>query len=295
MKRLRLSVIVPVYNVMQYLRHCLQSLTEQGLEDNEYEVILVNDASRDNSRGICAEWCNTHPHFRLINHAQNLGLSEARNTGIREAKGLFITFVDSDDFLAPNSLRDVLSTFDDDATADVVEYPVIQHHYSKQPSHLTFNPITLDFATWMQQGGAEHCYAWNKVYRTSLWQGEQFPTGLHYEDIFCVPYILRKARAIRQTDKGLYYYCERPGSISHTPKPASLRQYAESLNRLLQLPESQDNDLLVLRARNAERSYQRYADSHERIIDRRHVSPLFFLSSGLTFHERLKAIYYVCF
>lgn len=291
MKQPRLSVIVPVYNVVQHLRHCLQSLAEQGMPD--YEVILVNDASRDNSRGICAEWCESHPQFRLINHDTNRGLSEARNTGIREARGRFLTFVDSDDFLAPDTLSQVMASMDEEA--DVVEYPVMQHHFSKQPHRLSFRPQTVTFAAWMQQGGAEHCYAWNKIFRASLWQGEKFPPGVHYEDIFCVPYILRKARAIQLTDKGLYYYCERPGSISRTPAPASLRQYAESLERLMQLPESQGNDLLVLRARNAERSYQQCAHNRERIISRRHVSAGFWLSAGLTWRERLKALYYVCF
>ena len=91
-----LSIIVPVYNVAQYLRHCLQSLSEQGLED--YEVILVNDASRDNSRGICSEWCTNHPQFRLVCHEVNRGLSEARNTGIKIATGKYVMFLDSDDF-----------------------------------------------------------------------------------------------------------------------------------------------------------------------------------------------------
>ena len=293
----QLSIIVPVYNVVQYLRHCLQSLDQQGLDN--YEVLLVNDASRDNSRGICAEWCASHTHFHLVNHDVNKGLSEARNTGLREAQGRFITFVDSDDYLEADTLKHVLQAFDDDT--DIVEYPVMEHHFSKHPHHLTFLPQAMDFASWLRQNGHEHCYACNKVFRASLWKEENgqlrnsFPSGLHYEDILTIPYVLRQARSIRQTDKGMYYYCERPGSISNTPSAQNLMEYTNALNKLLQLPENQTNYKLRLRARNAELSYNRAAQTSQRIIHPRHLPLTYCLSSGLTLHDRLKALYYTCF
>lgn len=293
----KLSIIVPVYNVVQYLRHCLQSLTEQGLQD--YEVILVNDGSRDNSLGICSEWCQSNPYFRIVNHTENKGLSEARNTGIREAKGEFITFVDSDDFLAPNTLSEVLNAFDEDT--DVVEYPVMEYHYSKHPNHLTFTPNKLNFPEWLKKGGHEHCYACNKIFRTALWKSKDselevsFPPKRHYEDIFTIPYILQKARQIRQTNQGMYYYCERPGSISHTLAPQTLLDYTNALDELLQLPENKYNYRLRLRARNAERSYHKVSHTTNHIVHPRHLPITFCLASGLSLHDRLKAIYYTCF
>ncbi|MCF0197600.1 MAG: glycosyltransferase, partial [Bacteroidaceae bacterium] len=114
-----LTIIVPVYNVAQHLRQCLVSLSEQ-MEGDDYEVLLVNDASTDNSRGICSTWCDTHPRFRLLCHAANQGLSAARNTGLQAAAGTYIAFADSDDFLAPLTLQRALRAMGD---ADVVEFP----------------------------------------------------------------------------------------------------------------------------------------------------------------------------
>lgn len=287
----KLSIIVPVYNVVQYLRHCLQSLAEQGLSD--YEVILVNDASRDNSLGICSEWCQDHPAFRIVNHTENIGLSEARNTGVREARGEFITFVDSDDFLAPNTLAEALNAFDEET--DVVEYPVMERHFSKQPHLLTFFLQKVDFAKWMQQEGHEHCYACNKVFRKHLWKDSLFPKGKYYEDIFTIPFVLQKAREIKQIDKGLYYYCQRPGSICTTKAVQSLLDYTQALNDLLKLPENKANYRLRLRARNAERTYRSIARTKKRIVYPRHTPVTFCFAPGLSFHDRLKVIYYSCF
>lgn len=287
----RLSIIVPVFNVFDHLRQCLLSLSEQGLYD--YEVILVNDASRDNSRGICAEWCATHPAFRLINHSENRGLSEARNTGISHAQGEYITFVDSDDFLATDTLARVWAQMGEEV--DVIEYPVRVGHLGKSPYTLTFSPRDIDYTTWMREAGHEHCYAWNKIYRKSLWTGMEFPPKRHYEDIFTIPYILRRARLIRQTDIGLYYYCYRKGSICQTPSAHNLYDYVSALACLLRLPENRGNNKLILRARNAERSYRQVSHSCATIVQPRHTAFCFAFSKGLTWHDRLKTLYYSLF
>lgn len=291
-----LSIIVPVYNVAQYLGHCLQSLSEQGLED--YEVILVNDASRDNSRGICSEWCTNHPQFRLVCHDVNRGLSEARNTGIREALGDWITFVDSDDFLAPGTLSQVWG--ERDGTVDVLEYPVMEYHLSRHAHLRTFARGDMDFRTWLQQGGHKHCYAWNKVFRRTLWQDTLFPPGRHYEDILTIPYVLRKARSIRMTDRGCYYYCERSGSICTTKAEQTLLDYLDAYNRLLDIPESAGNHDLYLRARNGEITYRRLFGKaraqaghplREPLIHRRHMPLTYAFAPGLTLHDRLKVLW----
>lgn len=282
-----LSVIVPVYNVAPYLRHCLQSLSEQGVDD--YEVILVNDASRDNSRGICSEWCADHSQFRLLNHAQNMGLSEARNTGLREARGEWVTFVDSDDYLEPMTLSQVLEEACNDV--DVVEYPVMEKHLSAHPHELSFSTMNLSFRDWLQQGGHRHCYACNKVFRKHLWEDESFCPGRYYEDIMTIPKVLRKARAIRQTDKGLYYYCERSQSICTGQSPASLHDYVEAYRQLLDMPESEGNYDLYLRAYNGELTYKKVTGEKGKMITHRRIPLRFALSRGLTFHDRLKILW----
>lgn len=282
----RLSIIVPVYNVAPYLRHCLQSLLEQGLQ--QYEVILVNDASHDNSRGICSEWCGEHPRFRLLNHEVNRGLSEARNTGLAEASGDYVTFVDSDDFLEPGTLAACMEEL---ADADVLEYPIMVNHLSREAHLWTPSEGLTDFTEWMRQDGFTHCYACNKVFRRTLWEGERFPAGVCYEDIIAIPRVLQKAASIRGIRRGTYYYCRRDGSISTSLNTRNLRQYVLALAGLMDLPPCRDNMNLYLRALNAELTYRRNGGK-ETLVPRRKIPLRFILGPRLTLRQRLKALWF---
>ena len=102
MDLIRVSVIVPIYNVKAYLKECLDSLERQTL--NGIEVIMVNDGSTDGSELIAAEYSERNPNFRLLNR-ENGGLSAARNTGLESAQGKYVYFLDSDDFLADNAME----------------------------------------------------------------------------------------------------------------------------------------------------------------------------------------------
>lgn len=283
---MRISIIIPVYNVAQHLPKCLESILNQGLED--YEVILINDASHDNSLAICNEWCRENSSFRLINHDKNQGLSAARNTGIKEAKGELVTFVDSDDYLEKGTLSACLEQMED---SDVLEYPIMVDHLSSK--EFPFYPIegTYDFQTWMKRDGYTHCYACNKVFRRSLWGETKFPTGRYYEDIFTIPYVLKRARKIRGIKEGMYYYCKRDGSISNTPRTNALYDYVEALVQLQSLPENQQNHALYLRSLNAQLSYRKYGGD-KNIVPHRLLPFSFILSSGLTLHQRLKALWF---
>ena len=97
------SIIVPVYNVEKYIEKCLSSLKRQ-INFDEYEVIVVNDGSKDGSEEIVKHFCETYDNFKLINQ-KNGGLSDARNTGIKNAKGDYVIFLDGDDFFSENALE----------------------------------------------------------------------------------------------------------------------------------------------------------------------------------------------
>lgn len=271
---MKLSIIVPVYNVGQYVRHCLQSLLDQNLED--YEVLLINDASTDNSRGICSEWCEEHPTFRLINHERNIGLSAARNTGLQEAVGEYITFIDSDDFLAPDTYNTLLENMREEA--DVIEYPVRVHHLSKEAYTWQIPEGLYTFDEWMAKDGFMHCYAWNKIYRRRLWAGHHFPKGKYIEDMLTIPYVLQKAKVIQFSSQGLYYYCQRQGSILTTPSPQKMKDYLEAITALLQIPVSHPNYRLYLTAINAQLTYKQNGGK-ERLVPY-HWIPLRVLLSG---------------
>lgn len=105
---LKLSIIVPVYNVEQYIRPCFESIFKQGLDENDYEVIIVNDGSTDKSMEKIANIISLHNNITVINQ-ENQGLSMARNNGIKKASGEYIQFVDSDDLLIDNSLPYLLN------------------------------------------------------------------------------------------------------------------------------------------------------------------------------------------
>lgn len=281
-----LSIIVAVYNVAPYVRHCLQSLLEQGLTN--YEVILVNDASHDNSRAICSEWCMEHPQFRIVNHASNRGLSEARNTGLAEAEGEYVTFVDSDDFLQAGTLGTCMQDIGD---ADVLEYPIMMDHLTREAHLWQPDEGVTDFATWMRRVGFTHCYACNKVFRQRLWHSERFPSGLCYEDIVTIPRVMQKAIRIKGTHQGIYYYCRRNGSISTTPSLKNLKDYASALAGLMALPECSDNLNLYLRALNAELSYRR-AGGTSPVVPRKPIPMSYILGPGLTLRQRAKALWF---
>ena len=117
---MKLSIIVPVYNVADYLAKCLDSLLTQDLPQNEYEIIVVNDGSTDNSGDIAQQYADKYAGITLINQA-NQGLSGARNTGIQQAKGDYIQFVDSDDYLEVYVLGGLMKQIEKDKL-DVLRY-----------------------------------------------------------------------------------------------------------------------------------------------------------------------------
>ena len=212
---MKLSIIVPIYGVEAYLDFCLKSIAQQGVEG--MEVILVDDASPDGCGDICDRWAEADGRFRVVHCPENRGLSAARNTGIEAARGEYITFVDSDDYLAPNTLQANMELLERHPEADVLEYPVCVYHGTSQAYR--YKPGTgeaTDYAGWVRNKGYMHSYAWNKIYRRPLWSGVRFPEGRWFEDILTVPVVLHRARRILNSDKGLYYYCCRDGSISNT-------------------------------------------------------------------------------
>lgn len=103
------SFIIPVYNVEQYLSTCLDSIMSQGLDTDDFEIILVEDRSTDGSLQICRDYCSKYNNITLIENENNLGLGLTRNRGMKIAKGDYIHFIDSDDYLYPDSLRILLS------------------------------------------------------------------------------------------------------------------------------------------------------------------------------------------
>ena len=209
---MKLSIIIPVYRTEATLERCMESIVGQTFTD--FEVILVDDGSPDKSGELCDEWARKDSRIRII-HKQNGGLSDARNAGIEVAQGEYITFVDSDDFIAPDTYEQVLPLTKD---ADIVEFPLFRQYGSSRQEIVRFkSQLYTDMKQyWLDAKAYLHTYAWNKIYSSHLFDHVRFPVGQVFEDVATLPALLSKATSVRTTDRGLYYYCANSHGITAT-------------------------------------------------------------------------------
>ena len=250
-----LSVIVPVHNVSKTLRPCLTSILQQGVRD--CEVILVDDGSTDGSSNLCDLLSAENDRIKTF-HKPNGGLSAARNLGLDKAQGQFITFVDSDDLLCHDTYRPILTYLEAHPHVDIAEFPVIVHYGNpKKEYHLTFHGEVYETLAdyWLQGRGYAHSYAWNKLYRASLFYQVRYPVGRSFEDILTLPHLLLQSRSIATLSTGCYLYRWNDrgitasatgqqlkdlldGYLSILPEACDARFYAQIVNVALDIYEA---------------------------------------------------------
>lgn len=206
----KLSVIIPVYRTERTLERCVKSILQQSYHD--LEVILVDDGSPDNCPQLCDEWALKDSRIRVV-HKPNGGLSDARNAGIDAATGDCLTFVDSDDYLAPDTYVQVMPKA---AGSDIVEFPIYWHYTGKDERLMRFQPADYDDMSryWLEGEAYTHTYACNKVFRRALFGDVRFPKGRVFEDAATLPLLLEHARRVSTVDAGLYYYVANPAGIT---------------------------------------------------------------------------------
>lgn len=248
----RLSVIVPAYGVEQSLDRCMESILRQG-GDLDMEVILIDDGSTDATPALCDAWAAAEPRVRTV-HQPNGGLSAARNTGLRLARGEYVTFVDSDDALAPGTYRRLLAVLAVHPEYDLLEYPV--DYVGRRGGPRTLDLPAREYRRaadyWLGARAYLHTYAWNKIFRRSLFLGVTFPEGRVFEDAATLPLLLRRAAVMATTPEGRYLYRWNPGGITARAGAAELRQLLDA--HLAVLPS------LDLRTAPARRYYLHVAD-----------------------------------
>lgn len=223
---MKLSIIVPIYNVAAYLRKCVDSLLAQDISD--YEIILVDDGSTDNSGAIADEILNA---FRLsplasrldmrVIHQQNAGLSAARNSGIAIAQGDYTLFVDSDDYLQPNTLGTLLEQAERD-NLDVLRfrYQNVKESgeafapYKDKTNYNDYSALPTDGLSFLNERMGTQCYVWQFMVKTKLVQMESFTHKIYLEDTDWTPRILLRAKVVASTDIIVYNYLWREGSIT---------------------------------------------------------------------------------
>lgn len=217
MKKL-ISVIVPVYNVEYYLDKCISSICKQTYTN--LEIILVDDGSTDSSSVLCDKWEHKDNRIKVI-HKENGGLSSARNAGIEIAKGEYVGFVDSDDFVDSNMYKCLLNNaIDNNADISICSYTfvnddgsVISKEYSKSPI-VSGNYSNLQALSMLSKKNWQfYVTAVNKLYKRELFESIRFPEGRLNEDQFVVHQLFYKSSLITMTSDSLYYYVQRHNSI----------------------------------------------------------------------------------
>ena len=209
-----ISVIVPVYNVEEYLEECLESIKRQTYTD--IEVILVNDGSIDRSKEICERYCEKDSRFKLVNQ-ENKGLSGARNRGMLESKGEFISFVDSDDILKEDMLDQLMKQM----TSEDIDIVECWYTNEKQELELStpknvktiFQGDSKEALVSLCKDNIVRLNAVAKLFRRQVIVNFPFLEGLFYEDVYGGIGILKHIRKMVKINYIGYYYRVRQGSI----------------------------------------------------------------------------------
>lgn len=224
---MKISVIVPVYKVEQYLNECVDSILKQTYKDTE--IILVDDGSPDRSPEICDEYANTYDNVIVV-HKPNGGLSDARNAGFEKATGSYVVFLDSDDWWeGDDSLEkavEILKTNPDILFFDRRTYCDNGSVISPKGMPLsTINNMNFEEAiTCLMQAGKFIPSACNKFVKASLLRNNriEFEKGLISEDIEWTYQIMQYAKVLKGFDTPFYGYRRRDGSITHNLKPKTI-------------------------------------------------------------------------
>lgn len=208
------SVIIPVYNVEDYIHECINSVLDQTYQN--IEVILIDDGSPDRCPEICDEYVEKDKRVRVI-HKTNGGLSDARNCGIKNAMGEYLTFVDSDDVISTDMIQYLYRL--------CIQYDVLL----AQCNHVIENPVFDAIIDGQERGmlirkercmnellgkyGTSFCVSWGKLFHRTLFDTIEFPVGKVHEDVYTTHLYFEAAEKIVFTTKRLYYYRQREGSL----------------------------------------------------------------------------------
>lgn len=211
-----ISIIIPVYNTEKYIRRCLDSILAQTYKN--YELLLIDDGSEDASGCICDEYALKDDRIKVI-HQENEGSATARNRGLEIAKGEFIGFIDSDDYVETDfyeTLHELIS--ETQADVSMVSYNFVKDGvYAQKTTSGTKNVVTRKKAVMqLLYDDVFQNFVWNKLYRTRLFTDIRFPYGVIYDDINIMYKIFKKMNKIAYLDVPKYYYFFNDNGMTNT-------------------------------------------------------------------------------
>lgn len=226
MENIKFSIVVPAYNIQDYIEKCLDSILEQTYKN--YEIIVVNDGSTDNTKNIIDEYAKEN--IKIV-HKENGGLSSARNEGVKYVEGDYIWFIDGDDYIEPNALE-LLYKKTQEEKYDVITFSYYYDYIDKKINFIDrFNVSDKNTIPLICNS------AWSKIYNTKFYLENKFEFlhGKIYEDLALIPYIMVKAKSIGVVDNAIYNYVQREGSIMNFGKKfkANRDNKFDALNELI--------------------------------------------------------------
>lgn len=248
-----LSIIVPVFNVEDYLENCIESILHSTYK--EIELILVDDGSTDASGRICDKYAKKNKNIVVV-HQKNEGQAVARNKGIKIAKGDYIGFVDSDDYIEENMYEKMVNAIEG-FSADIA----ICRHYDdfggKKVPRLTDSDIKIYTGTEAAKLALEdkmiNSYVWDKIFKRNLFHEIYFTAGRYFEDTMLIPQILIKAEKVACIPEPLYYYRYRLNGTMNTLNQKRFIDKIYAVEDNIQMAMQQFPDMVgILMFRNSE-------------------------------------------
>lgn len=246
------SFIVPVYNTSKYLKKCLDSLVKQTFKD--FEIIIVNDGSTDDSRSIISKYEKKYNNIKVINQ-KNQGLSMARNNGVKEAKGKYLIFIDSDDYVETDLLKEVDEEIGD---SEVLRFQVITEDenskgitkYEEVPFNEMMGYVAFKYISNYHFVEIACCYVFKKDYYVD--NKFSFKKSVYHEDFGLIPCVIYKARKVKSINYLGYHYVQRDGSIMNN------NDYKKTIKKAFDMLEQYKTMRLFSKNINKKNNYDDY-------------------------------------
>ena len=215
-----LSIIIPVYNVEKYIKKCIISCINQDIQYDEYEIIVVNDGTQDNSLNIIEEIANKYSNIKIINQ-ENKGLSAARNIGLKHSKGKYVWFIDADDYIENNCLGRIISQLNNDLDILQLQHRYVYEHDSSSLNGYLYLIDGIKTGVELIRNGGLPIPAPFSIYRTAFLKENnlEFYNGIYHEDSEFKPKVTYLAKKIASDYLISYNYLQRTsGNITSSFK-----------------------------------------------------------------------------
>lgn len=243
-----ISIIVPVYNTERYLSECLNSIIKQTYQN--LEIVIVDDASTDNSCRIIAEFQRQDDRIKCFRHEKNGGISRTRNTGLKHSTGAYIAWCDSDDVLHPQYIEYLYSILIKE-DADFVEcQSVSDYEFSSSAFHEQFDATMVvgDRIDFLQRYATHQLQTslWSKLLKRELFDDFCFPIGRIYEENYFYVAVHNRVNRAAYSSATLYFYRKRMNSIMNTFRLRELKEGLKLIDLFITFPKEYSDEIKLL-------------------------------------------------